>query len=421
VSARGVRRLESSADALHHQREWFAALRENVAGGTPLVFADADTPHEIFRAFGIPYVVSQWWASVCSAKQSGPRYLGLLRDRGYPDDVDQYSAIALGSALETAPEHAPWGGLPPVSLYVTQVSRDGHRAIAEAWTREAGVPYYAFEKAVDEALPRAWWERVPQEWEEVIGSARLDLMTAELRELTGRLESLTGTPYDEDRLRAVLALANEQQEWNLRTRDLIAATSPAPVDIVDSIPAVMIPQWHRGSIWGRDAARRFYEEVAERVARGDAAFPGERLRLMWIGRGLWFNLGFYQHFQQRHGAVFVWSMYLGIAADGYRRYGEDPLRTLAARFAAFTDFLGMPGWADEWYVKEARLHGIDGVVHLLAPESRSSYFVTRALEEAGFPVLEIDANNADARSWDETAFVARLEQFIEDRVGRRRA
>ena len=25
----------------------------------------------------------------------------------------------------------------------------------------------------------------------------------------------------------------------------------------------------------------------------------ERLRLMWIGRGLWFNLGFYQHFQRR--------------------------------------------------------------------------------------------------------------------------
>lgn len=421
MSARGVKRLESSADALRHQREWFAELREDVAAGTPLVLADADTPHEIFRAFDIPYVVNQWWASVCSAKQHGPRYLGLLRDRGYPDDVDQYGAIALGSALETAPEHAPWGGLPPVSLFVTQVSRDGHRAIAEAWTREVGVPFYAFEKAVDEALPGTWWERVPHEWEAVIGSARLDLMTAELRELIGRLEALTDTPYDEDRLRAVLALANEQQEWNRKTRDLIAATAPAPVDIVDSIPAVMLPQWHRGSVWGRDAARRFYEEVADAVERGDAAFPGERLRLMWIGRGLWFNLGFYQHFQKRHGAVFVWSMYLAIAADGYLRYGDDPLRSLAARFAAFTDFLGMPGWAEDWYLKEARLHGIDGVVHLVAPESRSSYFVTQALEEAGIPVLEIDANNADARSWDEAAFVATLERFIEERVERRSA
>ena len=29
------------------------------------------------------------------------------------------------------------------------------------------------------------------------------------------------------------------------------------------------------------------------------------------------------------------------------------MRTLAARFAAFTDLIGMPGWADEWYLKEA--------------------------------------------------------------------
>ena len=144
--------------------------------------------------------------------------------------------------------------------------------------------------------------------------------------------------------------------------------------------------------------------------------PDERVRLMWIGRGLWFNLGFYQHFQERYGAVFVWSMYLAIAADGYPRYGGEPLRSLAARFAAFTDLLGMPGWADEWYVKEARLHGVDGVVHLVAPESRSSYFTTRALERAGIPVLEIDANNADAREWDEQAFVASLAEFIETRV-----
>ena len=45
----------------------------------------------------------------------------------------------------------------------------------------------------------------------------------------------------------------------------------------------------------------------------------ERVRLMWIGRGLWFNLGFYQRLAEEHGAVFVWSMYLAIAADGYIR------------------------------------------------------------------------------------------------------
>jgi benzoyl-CoA reductase/2-hydroxyglutaryl-CoA dehydratase subunit BcrC/BadD/HgdB len=89
------------------------------------------------------------------------------------------------------------------------------------------------------------------------------------------------------------------------------------------------------------------------------------------------------------------------------------LRALAARFAAFSDFLGLPGWADPWYVKEAKLHRVDGVVHLTASESRSSWFTTRALEQAGIPVLELDANNSDAREWDEQAFTRALAGFVE--------
>jgi hypothetical protein len=409
VSAPGVKRLEAAVAAMQHQREWFKSLRG------PIAVADADVPHEIFRALGIPYVVNQWWASICSAKQKAPLYLDAIRARGYPDGVDQYSAIGLGSVL-AADDDPPWGGLPPVALFATQRWTDAHARIAAAWAAETGAETFVFEKAVDRRVPERWWERVAHEWEHVIGSERLDLMVAELHELIALLESRFGARFDESRLRGILELANEQQEWSRRTRDLLARTSPTPIDIVDSIPAVMIPQWHRGTEWARDAARGFHEEVEAAIVRGDAVCPDERLRLMWIGRGLWFNLGFYQHFQERYGAVFVWSMYLAIAADGYPRYGGEPLRQLAARFAAFTDFLGMPGWADQWYLEQAQTHRVHGAVHLVAHDSRSSWFTTKALEDAGVPVLEIDADNADARTWDEPAFVAALERFIEERL-----
>jgi hypothetical protein len=417
MSTRGVKRLAAPVAAMQHQREWFAGLHERVRRGDPLVVADADVPHEIFRALEMPYVVNQWWASICSAKQRAPRYLAAIRERGYPDDVDQYSAIGLGSVL-AVDDDPPWGGLPPVSLFATQRWTDGHAHIAAAWAAETGCDTFVFEKGVDRRLPERWWERVAHEWEDVLGSERIDLMVAELEQLLADLEERHGRRYDEERLASILELANEQEEWSRRTRDLLARTSPSPIDIVDSIPAVMIPQWHRGTEWGRDAARRFHEEVEAAIARGDAVCPDERLRLMWVGRGLWFNLGFYQHFQERYGAVFVWSMYLAIAADGYARYGGPPLRQLAARFVAFADFLGLPGWADQWYLQQARTHAIDGVVHLVSHDSRSSYFTTKALEDAGIPVIEIDADNADARTWDERAFVERLERFIEERVKR---
>jgi hypothetical protein len=182
----------------------------------------------------------------------------------------------------------------------------------------------------------------------------------------------------------------------------------------------MVPQWHRGTEWGRDAARRLYEEVSDLVDQRASVAPDERLRLMWLGRGLWYDLGIYRRFEERYGAVFVWSMYLAIAADGYVRYGEDPVRALAARFAGLTDQLYTPPWSTDWYVKEAQTHGVDGVVHLVADDVPGSWFTTKALEDAGIPVLEIRANNADPRTGGPERIDRAVSEFIERRLLRRR-
>ena len=173
----------------------------------------------------IPYVVNQWWASICSAKQRAPHYLAMLRERGYPDWIEQYSAISLGSTLEDDPAQAPWGGLPPVSAFVTQVWTDAHLGIAEAWERERGVPYFALEKAVDPVLAERWWERIAAR----LGDGRRDRAPRpdERRARAARRVPRAGDRkrLDEARLERILELANEQQEWSRRTRDLLAATA----------------------------------------------------------------------------------------------------------------------------------------------------------------------------------------------------
>ncbi len=413
---RAVKTLASAIEAARHQREWFADLQRRVAAGEPFAVVNADVPQEIFRTMDIPYVVSQWWASVVTAKQRSGHYLELLRQRGYPDHSEQYNAVSLGSAFDPDPSSGPWGGLPRPTLVVADASGDITRKIYDIWGREPGITGYTLESGAENEVPATWWDLMPHRWEQAIGPARLDLLTAELENLVAYLETTTGRVFRESRFREVMALVNEQEEWNRRTRDLIARTRPAPLSVVDGIPSVMLPQWHRGTEWGRDAARRFYEEVRDRVDNGVAACPGERARLMWIGRGLWYDMGFYQRFQDEYGAVFVWSMYLAIAADGYIRYGDDPMRALAARFAAFIDQLYTPPWSSEWYVKEARLHAIDGVVHLVSDDPRGGYFTTRALRAAGFPVIEIEADNVDTRTYDNTAVADRIAEWLKAEV-----
>ncbi len=85
-------------------------------------------------------------------------------------------------------------------------------------------------------------------------------------------------------------------------------------------------------------------------------------------------------------------------------------------FAAFSDQLYTPPWSCEWYVKEARTHGIDGVVHLVSDDPRGSYFTTRALEQAGFPVIELRADNVDARGYSVDDASATIETWLESDV-----
>ena len=151
-------------------------------------------------------------------------------------------------------------------------------------------------------------------------------------------------------------------------------------------------------------------------------FPNEKYRLMWIGRGIWHDFEFYQRFEKKYGAVFMWSMYLAMGADAYIRnhVEEDPIRTLAARYIGMEDFLHMPPWNSQWYLQQAIQNQIDGVVYMV-PENcmqsvEGSYFVKKTLEDAGIPVLLFKADPVDARKWNRETMTGVVEDFIENRV-----
>ncbi len=411
---RSRKSLASVADFGSFQREWFADLRQRVAAGEPFGIMNANAPQEILRALGIPFVVNQWWASIVAAKQQSGRYVGLLEERFYPTEVDAYSSQGLAALFDEDADHAPWGGLPHPDFLFALTSSDATPKIFENWAAEADAELYLFERTVEPrwSVSSEWWEELPDRWDEALESVRLDLLVGELEEAIGDLEQRTGRVFDRERFAEIMTLVNEQEDYYRKTRDLIAATVPAPVSIVDTMPATMVPQWHRGSVWARDAARAFYEEVARRAAEGKAACEGEKIRLMFVGRGLWGDMGFYQRWEESHGAVFVCSMYLSLAADGYIRHfdrGRDPMRALAARVMTMGDELRMPNWAGAWHVKDALAHGVDGAIAL----SDADPIVLRELAKAGFPVLELGIDNYNPDSVDAALTDRRIRDFLE--------
>ena len=404
-----------------YNKRWFQEVKAQVADGQPFAFINVDTPTEIFKAMGIPVVVNQWWASICSAKQRGPTYLNTLNSLGYRPGLCSYCSMSLGSVIADDDEK-PWGGLPKPSILVTNNDCGSKRKIFEIWGERENIPVFVLEHPVIDDPPRARIEDMRHHWETLIGTRQIDFLAAQYRELIALLERQTRRAFDWKRFEEVMALVNEQEEFYAKTRDLIAAPHPAPMNVIEQMPATMVPQWHRGTRWGADRARSFHEEVQRRVDAREAPCSNERHRLMWLGRGLWHNLPFYRHFEQQYGAVFVWSVYLAIASDGYPRYGGDPLRALASRMLGIFALVQEVPFVTDWYVQEAKRAGINGVIRMgderggCKPVFGRKHLVDDVLEAAGIPVLAISGDPVDPSAWDEDRLTQRIGEFIETRL-----
>lgn len=408
--------LACTPAASAYQRAWFAELRRRVfEEGVPYALTNATTPHEVFDVFDMPYVTNEWWSGLVAAKRASGRYLQLLEDRGFHGGLPDYGAIALGTLLDRGAGEAPWGGLPQPALLCARLGDQGSERQWTLMSEASGAPFVPVEVPGSTVLYPRWWEMARTGWEDVFESHRIDRVVECFRDLVAECERITGQPFDEARLRERLERVHAQEECFDELRTLICESPRLPVRLSEQLSNVMTAQWHRGSDWALDHARRLRDEVRERVRTGVAAFPGERLRLGWVGVGLWQDTDFYRAFEESHGAVFVRSMYLSIASDGYIRYGlRDPLRSLAGRYVSFNDTLHVAPWLPEWTVHDCARHRCDGVV--IANLGSAVKFTQQALERAGIPALVLDLDAVDTRSWDRARAITEVAEFIETRL-----
>jgi benzoyl-CoA reductase subunit B len=422
MSTRSRKDMTCTQHATAYQRDFVRTLQAHVHKGEPFAIAQADTAHEIFHVLDIPVIANQWWAAHISAKQLATHYLRVLRDHGLPDDSCRYCSLGLGCTLDADPARAPWGGLPRPSVITARLTCDCVQPVFSRWAEALGTRFFAFEAPGWTHKDPAWFEHSQTRWEEVFQTRRIDLHVAEMRALIAYLEHETGRRFDLDKLAQLMQRINEQESLFYDAALQIGRARPCPVSITDQIPNVMIAQWHRGSDFALEHARRFHAEVSERVRAGAAVSERERIRLMWIGAGLWHDPGFYNALEQQLGAVFVWSMYLPFSGPQYVRHGlGDPLRALASRVCSLNEVLHLPPWMNEWLKSEAQRVGADAALILAPSKNRMAASGTKiarlTLEAAGIPTLEVDADMVDAQGFRHDFMVEHVSEFLRARLG----
>ena len=408
-----TKRLRTTAAVSAHQKEWFTKTRERINAGEPLAITNEGELEEIFMVMDIPTIGVHWWSANIAAHKMSAYYFDLLDEKGY--DACRYCALPLGCTMDHNPELAPWGGLPRPTVIagggVPGSTCDALNKINELWAREYNAFVFPLEVTQPTKRYSLSWERIKDHWDEVIEPHRIDLRVEGLKELIRFLEITTGKTFSMAKLREVMELVNELNEYLSKVNDLIGETVPCPVSTAEENSVYRI-QWHRGTQAGLDLAKMLYEEVKERVDNGVGAYENEKLRLRWMGVGLWHNTAFWRYFEEKYGAVFVGG-YMGVAEAYIRKIlNNDPLRALAGRSL----FLLRSG--PEWAVEQAKKFKINGVVQLAAQRCRvSTAPLTRmVLEKAGIPVLPIYVDNVDARTWDDAKIKSLVSNFIETRL-----
>jgi benzoyl-CoA reductase/2-hydroxyglutaryl-CoA dehydratase subunit BcrC/BadD/HgdB len=416
------RGIESTAEAKAFQKAFAADLRQRVVeSGEPFAVAQADTPHEIFHAMDIPIISNQWWSAYISAKRLSSRYTGVLDELGFPSNRCSYCALGLACTLANDPATAPWGGLPKPTVLVARLTCDCIQQVFSAWADALGTDFFPMEAPAWITTLPEWYRHSRDRWDEVYGADRIELLAGEMRELIALLERKTGRRFDPDRLVALMERINEQETLLAEAARIVGETRPCPVSLNDQMTNTMITQWHRGSDWAIAHARRFLDEVRDRARAG--AGSAERIRLMWVGAGLWHDTSFYAALEQRTGAAFVWSMYLPFSGAQYiRELRGQPLEALASRICSMNEVLHLPPWMTEWLVSESRRCAIDAAVVLVPPDNRLSQsgtlLASEALRAAGVPTLMLSADMVNESNWNRDAAVGHVEQFLLREAGR---
>lgn len=410
--------LAATAAANAFQKQFGADLKRRVVDeGEPFAIVQADTPHEIFHAMDIPIITNQWWSAYISAKQLSARYFDTMAQYGFPENSCKYCSLGFACTLANDPATAPWGGLPRPTVLVARLTCDCIQHVFGQWADALGAEFFPMEAPAWEHKDPRWFEHTRDDWENVYGPDRIALHVREMRDLIALLEEKTGRTFDEEKFHYLMERINEQEGYIWEAAQAIGEARPCPVSIAEQMPNTMIPQWHRGSDWAVAHAKRFRDEVFERITSGAGSTGTEKVRLMWIGAGVWHDPGFYQALEDRLGAVFVWSMYMPFAGPQYIRSIQGrPMEALASRICSMNEVLHLPPWMNGWMVSEAERCGIDACVVLLPPDNRLSQSGTKltalSLERAGVPVLSIDADMVDAKSWDHDRMVTIVADFL---------
>lgn len=362
-------------------------------------------PAELLLSLGFRVYYPENHAAMLGATRLATNYIPVTNAIGYSPDICSYLTSDVGAFIKKeTPLSRAYEGIegvpePDVLVFNTNQCRD-----VQDW-----MSWYARELQVP-IMGISTFRNIGTITDDV-----LEGIVHQIKNLIPPLEKISGTKFDIDRFREVMALSKKCSDLWEKTLETNKAV-PAPFSFFDATihmgPAVVM----RGS----KAAVEYYEllaaELEKRIENGVGAVDGERFRLYWEGMPIWGKLRDLSEFFIGLNTAVIASTY----CNSWIFKAFDPADPFLSMARAYTEiFIVRDENFKERYIETiVRNFKLDGILFHDAKtcpnNSNNRYGMPERLEKRlNIPTLTINGDLNDLRCYSEEQAKTQLEAFIE--------
>ncbi len=357
-------------------------------------------PVEPLVAMDIIPVYPENHGAMIGASKMGEDLCSKAEDMGYSSDLCSYARADISCSIVKG---GPIGGLPKPDMLICCNNICGTvLKWYEIQARLYNVPLFILDTPVCHTQYSPEIEKYVQ---------------TQVKEYIVFLEKITKRDFDYDRMVKVGKLAVEAQKlWKkiLNT----TANKPSPMSAFDAFFFLALIVTLRGTQTAVDFYTKLLEEMEQRIKEGISIVPDEKYRLLWDNLPLWYQLKWLSKKFSDHNACLVADTYTTAWCSALNYTDEnDFLNSIAQAYTRIYLNIGIDQMADQ-VLDMIKFYDVQGFImhsnRSCKPYSFGQMDIMKIVQEkAKIPVLMIEADMVDPRSFSQSQVETRIDAFME--------
>jgi benzoyl-CoA reductase/2-hydroxyglutaryl-CoA dehydratase subunit BcrC/BadD/HgdB len=400
------KKIEASDEMKKYMADHYYELdHASKTGEKKIAWCSSVGPAEILRALGYLVYFPENHSAILGTKRMATEYIPYANALGYTPEICSYLTADIGAYVRgITPLSEIYAGIesvpkPDVLVFNTNQCRD-----VQDW-------FAWYSKEFNAPLIGIYTHRGLKD----VTEDHISSIVFQMEEMIPPLEKISGTRFEIDKLKKVVALSRECSELWKKVLETATAV-PSPLTFFDGTilmgPAVV----GRGTQEAIDFYRVLLSELEERVDNHVGAVEGERFRLYWEGMPIWGRLRAHSELFAELKACVLASTYCNswIFSDFDP---EDPFRSMAKAYTKL--FIVRSDEVKEDYLRDMMaLFQIDGILfhdaRTCPNNTNCRYGLPQRLQaDTSVPSLIINGDLNDLRCLSDEHTNTNIEAFIE--------